>query len=229
MYRKKYDLAKIEKIYSKEIKKNNKVVNTILELQENDVDFLAQEERAMPSNDNFQKSGYYLKMLGRYFFAGREFCKNKNVLDSCSGVGWGSYILSHYATSVVAYDFELKAVEFSKKYWKSSNITWIQGDALSEQLLNGTKFDVITAMETIEHFSKEDGEKYIKNCANLLSSKGSIVGSSSFPISKEIAEELRKKNPYHPHIFTYDEILTILNKYFNKVQIIDNWMFIAQK
>jgi hypothetical protein len=84
-------------------------------------------------------------------------------------------------------------------------------------------------METIEHFSKEDGVRYIAGLADSLHKKGVLIGTSAFPPDRKRAVELCARNPYHAYIYTDEEFGVILNKSFSEFVIIDNWMFIARK
>lgn len=226
---KKIDINLISKISNKCLKKQNTIVEEILRYNSDMVDFVAEEERAFPGNKNFLETGYYKTMLKRYFFAGNYFCKNKEVLDTCSGMGWGTYMISQYANKVIAFDMDNNAVDFCKANWKSRNIDWMIGDSLDLSFLKEKKFDVALGMETIEHFSKPDGERYVAQIASVLKRDGFFIGTSSFPIDRKSADDLCSTNPYHLHIFTYDEMDEILEKYFTEYTIVNNWMFIAKK
>ncbi|MFZ6664549.1 methyltransferase domain-containing protein [Peijinzhouia sedimentorum] len=216
-------------IYEKECLVNSKMIDEVLKYKSENVDTVFIEERAFPGDDEFMENGYYKTMLKRYVFAGSFLCKEKKVLDSCSGFGWGTYILSNYANTVVAFDLEEAALQFCKSNWDRRNVSWTKGNALDISFLDGEAFDVVTAFETIEHFTKSDGEKYISQMALALKKGGFIVGTSSFPENELQAEKLCKTNPYHLHVFTFDEISIILKKYFDEYVIIDNWMFVARK
>ncbi len=161
--------------------------------------------------------------------AGDFLCRDKKVLDSCAGLGWGTNILSIFASEVIAFDNSRKSLTFCEKHWTAPNIQWHYWDALdiSNNWLN--EFDVTVCMETIEHFTKENGEKYISNLSKALKKGGYIIGTSAFPANRNEANEICNKNPCHLHIFTLDEISQILNKYFSKYKIINNWMFLGKK
>ena len=186
-------------------------------------------ERSFPGDEEHRKSGYYKKMLKRYFFPGDFFCRKKSVLDSCSGMGWGTYILSHFARDVTAFDKSEDSINFCREQWRAKNISWHIADALKLPTAWENEFDVAFAMESIEHFSREDGGNYIKNLAGSLKDNGYLIGTSAFPNSRERADEICQQNPHHLYIFTLDEISEILNHYFDQYKIINNWMFIGKK
>lgn len=222
-------MSLIDSIYDTERKRQNEIVLDVINLDLSEADFVVEDERAYPGQRDFLKSGYYNKMLKRYLFSGKYFCSGKKVIDSCCGLGWGTYLISNYASHVYAFDFDVNVIEFCQKKWQLDNVTWQKNDALSLNMENFELFDVALAMETIEHFTAIDGEQYIKNLINTLVHGGKIVGTSAFPRKRTLADEICSKNKYHLHIFTEDEMLNILKKYCTKYNIIDNWMFIGEK
>lgn len=225
----KINLSIINYVYRQEKDKYKEIIQRILNFDHNQINFIAEEERAFPSDEKFIKSGYSEIMLKRYFFAGKMFCENRLVLDSCCGIGWGSAILSKYSKNVTSFDIDEKTIAFCKQFWKLDNVNFIEGSALDINFLNQSKFDTVTAFETIEHFSKEDGEKYICQMTKVLKKNGVLIGTSAFPETDSEAKKLRLTNPYHLHIFTEKELRGILQKYFSTYHIIDQWMFIAIK
>ncbi|MFQ3633489.1 Wzt carbohydrate-binding domain-containing protein, partial [Roseiflexus sp.] len=188
---------------------------------------IEQEERAWPGEPRFVRTGYYRMMLGRYAFAGSQFCRDANVLETCSGLGWGAYLVAHYARRVTAFDYDAHVVDRCRALWPKENIHWFVGDARDLTFLGNACFDVALGMETIEHFSVADGERYVAEVAAHLRPGGVFIGTSAFPATSEEAERMRRTNPFHLHIYTAQEIDTLLRKYFGRVAIIGNWIFIA--
>ena len=222
-------MSHIDRTAMLEMEGNRALIDEILAFDASDIDFLAEDERAFPGNADFIQSGYYIKMLKRYLFAGKHFCKGKSVLDSCSGVGWGTRILSHYAQSVTAFDLETKAIDFSRATWNTGNVSWCREDALNLREEWENCFDAAVGMETIEHFNKPDGHRYVQNIARSLKPGGVFVGTSHFPVTRRAAEKLCKKNPYHLLIYTQREMSHLLNEYFDSHVIVGRWMFVGIK
>jgi len=187
------------------------------------------EERAFPGDPLYLSSGHYKDMLNRYLFAGLYFAKGMNVLDSCSGLGWGTFIVSTYAKKVFAFDNNPEIITFCKKTWGKKNIEWLIGDALDISFFKKNNFDCVLAMETIEHFSKNDAEKYICHLNYSLKKGGFLVGTTPIINTREKVDEHIHLHHYHQNIFSNVELDTFLKKYFSTVKIIRNWMFIAQK
>jgi 2-polyprenyl-3-methyl-5-hydroxy-6-metoxy-1,4-benzoquinol methylase len=218
----------INSIFFKEFDRHSNIINEILNI-ENPFTNFALEERCLPGETRFIQSGYYQTMFKRYLFIGAFFCKNKKVLDSCSGLGWGAYTLSQYAKSVAAFDIDSQAVDFCRSTWKKDNICWLKGNAFDISFLKNERFEVISGMETIEHFTYPEAIAYTENMRNALNTNGIFVGTSSFPCDRKTADEICSKNPSHKFIFTFSEMNELLGSLFAEHTIIDNWMFIARR
>ncbi len=223
------DLEFINQICTKEAKDKEKLLNYILSFKSENTGLDQSEERAFPGDSSYMSSGHYRYMLNRYLFAGLYFSKNMKVLDSCSGLGWGTYIISAYSNKVFAFDKDSEVVNFCRRTWKKKNIKWLIGDALDNSFFNKNKFDCVLAMETVEHFSKDDAEKYLANLKYYLKSGGILIGSTPMINDRKGIDEHLTSHPYHKYIFSANEFKTLLEKYFYKVVIIKNWLFIAQK
>jgi len=140
-------------------------------------------------------------MLGRYLFA-LKFCRSGKILDTGCGLGWGCYLLADDQLSVIGIDKDEKAIEFAKKRWKSPNLQFVEDSFLDLSNIFEKKFDCVLGMETIEHLTYQDGRRYLQEMDSVLKPGGTIILSSVFPDNKVKAEMIRKKNPYHLHIFT---------------------------
>lgn len=205
-------------------------VNAVLSIKESDIDrsLLDDGERGLPSEERFFSTGYYRMMLGRYLFAAAQFCRGAEVLDTCSGLGWGTFLVAQYAAHVTAFDLDDHAVAFCRRIWPRLNVEWLSGNALTFDSLPAA-FDVVLAMETVEHFSAVDAAVYIANIEARLRTGGVLIGTSAFPATRAEADAIASKNPHHPHIFTEEEFLTLLRTYFSRAVVIGGWMFIAIK
>ena len=158
----------IKYIYSIEKRWHKKTIEVVMNYNPTSTEYAYGTERAFPSEEKFIKNGWYKQMLKRYLFTGRYFCKGKNVLDSCCGTGWGSYIISKYAKNIDAYDVSQAQIDENKREWKkyTNKINWIVADALN--FIPAKKYDVVLAMESIEHFTKGNGETYVKSLYDCI-------------------------------------------------------------
>lgn len=220
LYREEHFLNKIYKIYIK----NNDRGDEILKLKlDNSIKDLM-EERSLPSDEQFQKSGWWKYMLLRYGLA-MHFVKGKDVLETCSGLGWGAYLLDGVGRSVTCIELNRESINLSKKLWKGNRTSYIEGSVLKIPI-SDNKYDVVTAMESIEHFKLEDIKIYLSEIWRVLKTEGILIGSSPFADTKEEADVLCSTNKYHLHICTTSEIKGLLREQgFKKIKVFHNKLF----
>lgn len=204
-------------------------VREVMELGKEKLDkaLLGDGERGLPSEPRFHETGYSRMMLARYLVPGALLCRGLEVLDAGCGLGWGAYLLSRFAARVTAFDRDPAVVEFARSHWPADNIEWLAADALDEHLLAGRHFDAVTTMETVEHFSPPEAERFLALLASRLKAGGLLAGTSGFPKTREEAERLQAQNPHHAGIFTEEEFLALLRRHFSRAAVIGGWMFLA--
>ncbi len=205
-------------------------INRILGYSENSMEFhtIENEERGLPGASIYRLNGYYKYMLGRYLYS-IKYVKNKKVLETGSGLGWGAYLISDYVDSIDAFDKDYDSIKLSKEIWAKKNVFYFVFDTHQLDSIK-KKYDVLLCFEFIEHLSKSNGEKYLNTVFNLLNKNGILIMSSLFPRTKAIAIEEEKKNPYHLHIYTKKEIIYILKIIgFKKIKFIGNAIIVAKK
>ena len=186
-------------------------IEYILNFDETDVDLSAdeQEEQALPGMHKYLQTGWYKYMIGRYLFS-IKYIKDKEVLDTACGLGWGSYLISDIPKYIMSVDIDDNSLSFAKEQWISDNIDFNKLSIL--ELNNITKnFDVVLSYEVIEHLTYYEGLTYIKEVSKVIKSNGIFILSSYFPDIEEDARIAEKKNRFHPHIYTKKEIKDILN------------------
>lgn len=226
------DYSNVLLLYAKAASACPELVREILALRPADFDLESDGERGLPGELAYRKNGWWQHMLARYFFAGSFFCRNKNVLELCSGLGWGARIVSEYACSVTGLELDAEVVERAGKVWADrSNIRWIRGDALRAAEMVPGEFDIVLGMEAVEHFNYEDGAIFIGQAHGLLKDGGTFIMSSFFPNTRQEAEDAlsRAPNPYHLNLFTCDEIATQCAGLFSEVSIYGNLLAVLRK
>lgn len=217
----------LKKIYSKYINNNKRVdiikkMSMIGSLQEQF------DERGLPCEEFFP-DGWWKKMLLRYGIA-MHFSKNKDVLETCCGIGWGAYLLDEVARTVTCVELKKEAIYSAKQLWVTDKTSYVNDNVLDCPFKNET-FDVITAMESIEHFVISDIKKYLSELYRLLKTGGLLIGSSYFPETREEADQVCLNNDFHLYICTQKEIRYLLDKIgFKKIKIYqNNFLFSAVK
>ena len=202
----------------------------ILKTDRNNLDFqdlVNSEERALPSDREFYESGWWKMMFARYGVA-QKFSKNKIVLDSCCGLGWGSYLVSTKARKVFSFDKDTKSINFAKKMWVSKGLNYFAGDSLTMGFKDNL-FDIVLAMESLEHFDIYNGNRYIEEISRVLKKGGYFIASSYFAPDRESADKVCKTNEFHLYIYTKREIEEMLYKYFRKVYFLEDMVLISRK
>ena len=212
--------------YRKRLKK----IDYILKYNEVDVDLSPdeQEEQALPGFSKYMNTGYYKYMLGRYIYS-IKYVKNKCVLDTGCGFGWGSYLISDYPRKIVSIDINDNALNFAREKWNDKKLNFLRHSVLDLDSLDGN-FDVILGFELIEHLSFSAGKRYLEQVFNNLNKKGIVILSSLFPDSEKEAKMAEKRNKYHLKIFTKSEIKAIVREIgFRRINFIGNVVAVIKK
>ena len=142
--------------------------------------------------------------------------KGKKVLDAACGEGYGSNILSQYATSVTGIDISNEAVTYAKEHYKRDNLKYICA-SIENIPLEDHSIDVIVSFETIEHVNADLQEKFLQEIKRVLKPDGILIMSSP---DKRIYSELKNfKNHYHIHELYVEEFKLLLKKQFKYVEL----------
>ena len=112
----------------------------------------------------------------RYEFA-KKYCKDKKVLDAACGCGYGTYMLSSVASSVLGLDFSGEATDYAKEHYSSENSSFGFVDLEKEfDTEISEKFETIVSFETVEHISVDVATTCMR-FFNLLEPDGTLVVS----------------------------------------------------
>ncbi|MGA1794514.1 MAG: class I SAM-dependent methyltransferase [bacterium] len=204
-------------------------IRMILQYSENDIGLGSkdQEENALPGFQKYMNSNYYKYMIARYLYS-IKYIKNKAVLDSGCGFGWGAFLISHYPREIVSIDRDQGALDFAVAHWRDKKIIFKNHSVLDLDSL-GKRFDVILGYELVEHLTFEQCLIYLAQVFTNLKENGMLIMSSYFPRSKNHTEKLQE-NKYHLHIFTQEEIKNIGKKIgFSKVRFWGDFMVVIRK
>ena len=117
------------------------------------------------------------------------------VLDAACGTGYGSFVLSEKAKSVLGVDLSKQAIIFAKYHHKRKNLKFLNSNIL--HINNKTTFDMIVSVETIEHLNKLDSKNWLIKCSKLLKKNGIFV--CSCPMLRIRKNRPFITNPHHLH------------------------------
>lgn len=149
-----------------------------------------------------------IEHLHRYAIA-NDFVKDKMVLDIASGEGYGSYILSKDASTVIGVDIDTDTVIEAQKKYVNNNLSFVVGSA-DNIPVDSNSIDIVVSFETIEHHDKHD-EMFLE-IKRVLKPGGILIMSS--PDKKFYSEIPGFKNKFHVKELYFDEFKDLTNKYF---------------
>lgn len=149
-----------------------------------------------------------IEHLHRYAIA-NDFVKNKVVLDIASGEGYGSYILSKYASKVIGVDIDKEAVIEAKKKYLNDNLNFTVGSA-DNIPVDSSSIDVVVSFETIEHHDKHD--EMLMEIKRILKPDGILIMSS--PDKEYYTDKIGQLNKFHVKELYLKEFKVLINKYF---------------
>lgn len=133
----------------------------------------------------------------RYVWALR-YCVGQSVLDVGCGCGYGTWLLSTVAESVIGIDPSPEAIGDARSTF--SDASFLQ---CSIEDFTGGPFGVIVAFEVVEHC--EDVDAVVKKIASLLAPNGTAL----------ISLPLYQPSEYHHHRdFGYDQWSEVLEGHF---------------
>ena len=172
-------------------------------------------ERYLPYGDPaLYGTEIHYEHLHRYAFAS-QFVQGKKVLDLASGEGYGAFILSKNAQSVVGIEIDPAAVTHAMNTYNTKNIRFIEGSILNIPIEGEKLFDVIVCFEAIEHVKEHD--ILLNEIRRLLKNDGLVIIST--PDKKQYSEEAGYQNPYHLKELYQSEFSELLQKYFSYVYL----------
>jgi 2-polyprenyl-3-methyl-5-hydroxy-6-metoxy-1,4-benzoquinol methylase len=189
-------------------------MNEIMNLRPADIEqqVTATDPRSIPGNPEFVASGWSQHMLLRYLVA-LEDCNGARVLDSCCGLGWGSHLVASASADVTGVDLDAASVQFCARRWGRHNLRFQVANVL-DLPFEDESFEVVLCMDAIEHFTRADGARYIRELARVCRRGGQLFGSSAFPETRWAADRLCQTNRHHYHIYTRREMVSLLRTSF---------------
>jgi ubiquinone/menaquinone biosynthesis C-methylase UbiE len=165
---------------------------------------------------NSQDSPNYLRHMAAYNFAA-QCVKDKVVLDSGSGSGYGAYyLIKNGARRVVGVDISEEATEYAKEKYKFENLGFESGNVTQLRFPDET-FDVVTSFQVIEHL--KDTNEFLEEIRRVLKKSG--VALISTPNKKTYSPNTpNPENPFHQREFYLSEFREILKSHFARVDIL---------
>ena len=156
-----------------------------------------------------------IEHMQRYKIA-LNLVEGKNVLDAACGEGYGSYILSKKAKTVIGIDISSEAIEYASEEYKNKNLKYICA-SIEKLPLEDNSIDIIISFETIEHVNENIQKKFLSEIKRVLRPNGILFMSSP---DKYIYSDVRNSNnPYHVHELYINEFKDLLQLNFKYVEL----------
>lgn len=141
---------------------------------------------------------------------------DKDVLDIGCNTGYGSKILMHSGGRVIGVDVSSDAIDVARKKFGTSGIEFccVDGKILP---FADQSFDIVTSFQVIEHVV--DLERFFLEILRVLRPGGKAVFTTpNGPL--RIHPGTKPWNPFHVREFSAEELRTLLDRYFQKVEIL---------
>jgi 2-polyprenyl-3-methyl-5-hydroxy-6-metoxy-1,4-benzoquinol methylase len=127
----------------------------------------------------------------RYGFAARR-CRGKRVLDAGCGSGYGTRILGREATECVGVDNDPEAVRLAESLFGAPDVRFAVADVSRLEGFDEETFDVVVALEVLEHLPTESIPAFMEAVLRVLTSDGTFVVSVA-----NRAHHDKEENPFH--------------------------------
>lgn len=158
--------------------------------------------------------------LHRYAFAS-GFVKGKKILDLGSGEGYGSFLFSHIAESVMGIEIDENIVKHATSKYTKNNLQFKVGDARNVPVDGEKLFDVIVCFELLEHIEEHD--KLLSEVKRLLKDDGIFIVST--PNKALYSDVSNSHNPFHRKELYFADFTKLLKDYFKNVSSLGQRVF----
>lgn len=156
--------------------------------------------------------------MHRYALAAR-LCSGRKVLDAACGEGYGSFMLSRAAESVIGLDLSTEAIDHARvRYAGQGNLEFQYGDC-TRLPFHDDQFDCVVSFETLEHL--EDQQGMLREFSRVLNPGGFLLLSS--PDKAIYADQADNQNEFHVRELYRDELEALLAEHFPA------WRLLGQK
>jgi len=167
-------------------------------------------ERVIPGTAPFHA---YWMHARRYGFAARR-CRGKRVLDAGCGSGYGTRILGLEATECLGVDSDPEAVRLAGSLFATPGVSFSVADITRLEALTDKIFDVVVALEVLEHLPTESVPAFMEAVRRVLTPDGTFVVSVA-----NRAHQDKEENPFHLSEMLFEEFKELLEAWFASSRI----------
>jgi len=145
-----------------------------------------------------EEYGFYIKndlmrlliRLSRYKFVYRMISENDDVLEVGCGSGLGAMFLSQKCKHVTGIDLRDDEIKEANSIKRRKNVTFLKKDFY--KMKSNKKYDVLIALDVIEHMNEEDGKRFLQHTKKYLKKEGMIIIGTpsiySYPFQGKISQ-----------------------------------------
>jgi SAM-dependent methyltransferase len=137
--------------------------------------------------------------------------RERRILDAACGFGFGSDRVAEGRATVVGVDVAIAVVADAAARYRRPNLNFAAMDC-AELGFPDACFDAVLSFETIEHIS--DDRRYVEEISRVLRPDGWLVLSTPRAPSPDTVP----KNPYHVREYTWEQLLRLLDPYYNTIE-----------
>lgn len=163
----------------------------------------------------------YTEHVVRYVFAA-SYVEGKRVLDTGSGTGYGTGLLSRAgASSVVGVEIDHGTAARARYDYLRDGTAFVTADATCLPFPDAS-FDVVTCFEVIEHVNEEQQRRLLHEVRRVLAPEGVLIISTPNRelYTPRVSEQVLGLNPFHLHELTFGMFSDALAAAFPQVEIL---------
>ncbi|WP_278036320.1 class I SAM-dependent methyltransferase [Flavobacterium nitratireducens] len=164
--------------------------------------------------ETFVNTNNSIEHLHRYAIV-LDYLTNKVVVDIACGEGYGSFLMSKIAHSVIGIDIDSDTIFNAKEKYVSENLSFKIGAADSIPI-EDKSIDVVVSFETIEHHDKHD--EMMMEIKRILKPDGLLIIST--PDKYYYTDRRGYKNKYHVKELYKEDFFNLVKKFFSKQQFL---------
>ncbi len=187
-------------------------------------EFFKLVEKMKEGNDPIllgEEYGYYVKndlmrlliRLSRYKFVYRMISEKDDVLEIGCGSGLGAMFLAQKCKYITGIDLRSDEIKEANSINRRENVTFLKKDFY--KMKSNKKYDVLIALDVIEHMNEEDGKMFLQHTKKYLKKDGMIVLGTPSIYSYPLQGEISKAD----HIKCYDlkELESLMQNNFGRI------------
>jgi len=157
----------------------------------------------------------WTRLLRQRYNVVAPFCRGRTVIDTCCGSAWGT---ASYLAGPAERVFCLDMSPPVQRTVKEANIRFVRCRAERMPLKSGI-FDVVLGLDSLEHFAREDGIRYLQEMKRICKVDGIVIGTTPLVAHSSFLGIFESWNSYHLHLYTPVRLRNALAEVFTSTRI----------